>query len=161
MMDDAFEVTKEFDFCYAHMLTRHSGACRNVHGHNARVQVTVFGKPDSKTGMVIDFGDLKALVGYVLDKLDHAFLCALDTPVLLEDVLNAMGSKTYHLGTSTSTAENIVYVLTAAIRDELMRFEHEGDAVFVYVDVALWETPTSRVTHFRMLTDPTEDADDR
>ncbi|HNY02970.1 MAG TPA: 6-carboxytetrahydropterin synthase [Bacteroidales bacterium] len=73
-------VTKEFRFEAAHALSGYDGPCRNIHGHSYLLSVTVTGAPISdpaspKVGMVIDFGDLKAIIRQVIiDPLDHALL---------------------------------------------------------------------------------------
>ncbi len=47
------------------------------HGHNYTLDVTVRGPIDPETGMVIDLGDLKRIVGEtVVDRFDHADLNA-------------------------------------------------------------------------------------
>ncbi len=73
-------VTREFSFEMAHSLEGHDGACRRVHGHSYRLWVTVGGavcdEPSSpKQGMVVDFGELKRIVGQaVIERFDHAFV---------------------------------------------------------------------------------------
>ena len=47
------------------------------HGHNYTLDVTVRGPIDPETGMVIDLGELKAVVGEtIIDRFDHADLNA-------------------------------------------------------------------------------------
>jgi 6-pyruvoyltetrahydropterin/6-carboxytetrahydropterin synthase len=47
------------------------------HGHNYTLDVTVRGPIDPETGMVIDLGELKAVVGEtVIERFDHADLNA-------------------------------------------------------------------------------------
>jgi 6-pyruvoyltetrahydropterin/6-carboxytetrahydropterin synthase len=47
------------------------------HGHNYVLDVTVRGPIDARTGMVIDLGDLKRIVGeIVVERFDHADLNA-------------------------------------------------------------------------------------
>jgi 6-pyruvoyltetrahydropterin/6-carboxytetrahydropterin synthase len=72
-------VSKEFKFEAAHRLPHHDGKCVRLHGHSwvARVFVRGFalhpGGP--KTGMVLDYSDLKALVQPIVDRhLDHWYL---------------------------------------------------------------------------------------
>ena len=73
-------LTKEFTFESAHALEGYDGKCRHIHGHSYRLYVTIIGEPiadpaNPKYGMVMDFGELKALVGEeVVDKMDHAFV---------------------------------------------------------------------------------------
>lgn len=85
-MSKIISVTKTFDFCYSHFLPYHQGQCRNLHGHNAKVEVTVSmamqdfkekslrtpGEPDCC--MVIDFGQLKVIMNKLIDSLDHTHL---------------------------------------------------------------------------------------
>ncbi len=74
------QVTKEFSFEMAHALEGHDGACSRIHGHSYRLWVTVAGEPSGdgsspKQGMVVDFGDLKRLVGErIISRFDHAFV---------------------------------------------------------------------------------------
>lgn len=73
-------VTKEFSFEMAHALEGHDGACSRIHGHSYRLWVTVGGEPcgdagSPKQGMVVDFGELKAIVAReILARFDHAFV---------------------------------------------------------------------------------------
>ncbi len=47
------------------------------HGHNYTLDVTVRGPIDPETGMVIDLGELKAVVGeLIIERFDHADLNA-------------------------------------------------------------------------------------
>jgi 6-pyruvoyltetrahydropterin/6-carboxytetrahydropterin synthase len=67
-------VTRRFSFEAAHQLDWHSGACKNLHGHSYRLEVTVSG-PLTDDGIVIDFSDLSALVQReVVDRFDHTYL---------------------------------------------------------------------------------------
>jgi 6-pyruvoyltetrahydropterin/6-carboxytetrahydropterin synthase len=74
------QVTKEFSFEMAHALEGHDGACSRIHGHSYRLWVTVGGEPSGdagspKQGMVVDFGDLKRIVGEeIIGRFDHAFV---------------------------------------------------------------------------------------
>ena len=58
----------------AHFLPGYDGPCGNPHGHNWKITVTVTGKVHPTTGMVVDFGDLKAAIGLATRQLDHAEL---------------------------------------------------------------------------------------
>ncbi len=73
-------LTKEFSFESAHALEGYNGKCRHIHGHSYRLYVTIIGEPiddpsNPKYGMVIDFGELKALVSEeIVEQMDHAFV---------------------------------------------------------------------------------------
>ncbi|PJC54320.1 MAG: 6-carboxytetrahydropterin synthase QueD [Candidatus Levybacteria bacterium CG_4_9_14_0_2_um_filter_35_21] len=67
-------ITKEFRFDAAHQLLNYNGPCANLHGHTYKLQVSVAGIVQ-KSGMVMDFGDLKNIVNEkVISKLDHTFI---------------------------------------------------------------------------------------
>ena len=57
-------------FAAAHYLPDHPGKCRYTHGHTWKVEVWLEGDVDSKTGMVVDFGEIKKEI----DHLDHTAL---------------------------------------------------------------------------------------
>jgi len=73
-------VTKQFRFEAAHALKGHDGACKNIHGHSYELSVTVIGSPEKnphsvKSGMVIDFSDLKKMISMnIIHPLDHALI---------------------------------------------------------------------------------------
>ena len=85
-------VTRKFEFAYAHCLSEHQGKCKNLHGHNAILEIevaqhmpgimTAFDKQQSqlhsiplKESMVVDFGDLSELVKTnIIERLDHKYL---------------------------------------------------------------------------------------
>jgi 6-pyruvoyltetrahydropterin/6-carboxytetrahydropterin synthase len=69
-----FEVAVEQSFASAHALRNYKGRCENVHGHNWKVRVVIEGEKLDATGMLVDFLDVKSLLGEVLDRIDHQFL---------------------------------------------------------------------------------------
>jgi 6-pyruvoyltetrahydropterin/6-carboxytetrahydropterin synthase len=66
-----FEVTVEQTFAAAHALRNYKGGCENVHGHNFKVQVVLAGDCLDDAGMLVDFIDVKNLMGSVMARLDH------------------------------------------------------------------------------------------
>jgi 6-pyruvoyltetrahydropterin/6-carboxytetrahydropterin synthase len=69
-----FEVAVEQSFASAHALRNYKGRCENVHGHNWKVRVVIEGEKLDGTGMLVDFLDVKSLLGEILDGIDHQFL---------------------------------------------------------------------------------------
>jgi 6-pyruvoyltetrahydropterin/6-carboxytetrahydropterin synthase len=86
-------LTKSFSFEMAHALPGYDGACKNVHGHSYRLEVTVIGTPlqqpgHPKDGMVMDFKDLKNIInGQVVNIFDHALVLPETLPT---DLLTAL-----------------------------------------------------------------------
>jgi 6-pyruvoyltetrahydropterin/6-carboxytetrahydropterin synthase len=69
-----FTVFKDFNFAAAHTIRGHTGGCQHLHGHNYRVRVHVAAERLDGLGMVIDFADLKRVVGEVLGPFDHRLI---------------------------------------------------------------------------------------
>jgi 6-pyruvoyltetrahydropterin/6-carboxytetrahydropterin synthase len=73
-------LTREFSFEMAHTLVGYDGMCSQIHGHSYRLFVTVRGVPltdpaSPKDGMLMDFGQLKAIVNRtIVERYDHTLL---------------------------------------------------------------------------------------
>jgi len=78
-------ITKEFDFEAAHALDGYEGKCKDIHGHSYHLKVTLIGEPCndislSDCGMVVDFGDIKAIVReHIYEEFDHRLLLRNDS----------------------------------------------------------------------------------
>jgi len=66
-----FEVTVDQTFAAAHALRNYKGGCENLHGHNFKVQVVLAGERLDDAGLLVDFIDVKNLMGEILARLDH------------------------------------------------------------------------------------------
>lgn len=66
-------ITKKFRFESAHYLPEmpEGHKCRRLHGHSFQMEVNVMGDIHPKTGLLMDFGDIKALVKPYVQMLDH------------------------------------------------------------------------------------------
>ena len=70
-----WKLTVRSEFCAAHALRHYQGKCEHLHGHNYAVEVVVKGYTLSQnTELLMDFGDLKALLKQALEPLDHAYI---------------------------------------------------------------------------------------
>ncbi len=65
-------------FAAAHNLINYKGKCEELHGHNWKVEVVVYGENLDKAGMLIDFKILKKYLKEILNKLDHTYLNELE-----------------------------------------------------------------------------------
>lgn len=75
------KVGKVFEISYAHRLMNHKGKCKNLHGHNAKVEVEIDSTLDLTTCMVVDFQDISDKVkSKVMDLLDHSTLLHKEDP---------------------------------------------------------------------------------
>lgn len=81
------------------------GKCDNLHGHNYKLEVTVKGRIDEQTGMVMNIADLK-------DIIERSVLSLLDHRNIDEDV-------PYFRGHQTSTSENLAVFIWKQIAAEM------------------------------------------
>ncbi len=108
-------LTKEFRFDASHRLEQlpPEHPCHRLHGHGYRVEIEVYGEVDSKTGFLMDYGDLKRIVRPVIDQLDHQHLN--DIP-----------------GIGTSSAEHIAHWLWLHLKPQIPQLSriilHESDS---------------------------------
>jgi 6-pyruvoyltetrahydropterin/6-carboxytetrahydropterin synthase len=68
------ELTQEFGFDAAHYLGLGALENRRLHGHSFYVEVTLRGEPDARTGVLRDFGAIKAVLDEIRADLDHRLL---------------------------------------------------------------------------------------
>ncbi len=61
-------------FSSAHALRGYKGRCENLHGHNWKVRISLSSHELDRTGMVVDFTEIKAHAGEVIRNLDHTYL---------------------------------------------------------------------------------------
>jgi 6-pyruvoyltetrahydropterin/6-carboxytetrahydropterin synthase len=81
------EITYEFWFDAAHQFPQMPAGhkYRGLHGHSFRAEIAVSGRPDPKSGFIVDFGELEAAGEQIREKLDHRFLneiAGLESPSL-------------------------------------------------------------------------------
>jgi len=120
-----YELTVQRSFSAAHHLRDYDGPCARMHGHNYRVEITVAGPQPLQNGMLLDFGELKALCDEVLDELDHR--CLNELPEFAEQNV---------------TSENLAAHIYRKIAAKL------SFAGVSMARVRLWEGDTSSVTYY-------------
>ncbi len=111
-------IGKMFTFAACHRLPDYKGPCGRWHGHEWSLLVEIKKRVDEKTGMVLDFSELKKTVTEnVIDILDHN--------VINDTIKNP-------------TAENIlIWIWDRLMFDAHLKGIHK---------ITLWETPTSKAT---------------
>ncbi len=89
-------LAKSFSFEAAHWLPTfpEGHKCRRMHGHSFRVEVIVEGAVDPAKGYLVDYGELKRMVGPVIDELDHR--CLNDLPGLANPTSEMIAAYLWH-----------------------------------------------------------------
>ena len=120
-----FEVSVEQTFAAGHALRNYKGKCENVHGHNYRVRITMEGEQLDSAGLLVDFLDVKRVMGDAIEYLDHRFINEL-TPF---DKINP-------------SAENIAKYFYDRVSEGL-----KGETPARVTQVTIWETDTSSAVY--------------
>lgn len=67
---------------YAHRLLGYAGRCAHIHGHNARVEVTIEARRLDSQGFVVDFCIARTVINRVLNRFDHALVVCESDPLV-------------------------------------------------------------------------------
>ena len=119
-----YEVSVKTHFSAAHHLRGYHGSCEEHHGHNWDVEVFVRGESLDKTGILVDFRELKKVLRNLLAELDHKDL-----------------NRVKAFRKQNPTSENIARHLYQRLSLKLTR---KGHCVSL---VRVCETPTSSATY--------------
>lgn len=117
-----YRVRKIFRVPIGHRLSCHKGLCKNIHGHNLKIEVQVSSDKLNDNGMVIDFSDLKKSVEDILIHWDHALILNSNSDGSLPILLSEMSkSEKVICFDCEPTAENLSRILFDSIRNVLYR----------------------------------------
>jgi 6-pyruvoyltetrahydropterin/6-carboxytetrahydropterin synthase len=120
-----FELKIVTQFAAAHRLRNFKGKCEQLHGHNWSVEVYVRADRLDETGLVKDFGEIKAVTHEVLNGLDHQYLNEL-APFLQDNP------------SSEHIARYLFNKLEGRLNDDRVRVSR----------VSVWESDTSCATYW-------------
>lgn len=139
-------LTKQFDIELAHALWNYDGVCKNVHGHSYRLYVSVIGTPNPdknspKQGMVIDFGELDAIIKEnIVQRFDHAFVVYKEAPhanlLNIEQMFERIEVVDYQ-----PTCENMIAAFASIIKNKI------PSSIQLH-SLKLYETPTAYAEWF-------------
>ncbi|MCK4810552.1 MAG: 6-carboxytetrahydropterin synthase QueD [Candidatus Omnitrophica bacterium] len=123
------------EFSAAHFLRNYKGKCESLHGHNWKVETIISSDALDSLGMVMDFSDLKKIVGEVLEEFDHKCLNELD--YFSAKGGSASGGKGYN-PSSENIAKSLYFKLKGRILQQGVRLE----------EVRVWETEKACAVYF-------------
>ena len=144
-----YRVTKDLqDFALAHRLGKgYARRCKNLHGHNYALRVTLGSESLDQYDMVMDFGEIKRLFdAWVQDNWDHATMVSMEDKVLLR-FLEEEQQRHYvvSVANQNSTAEYMSKFLFEKF-NELLHDEQRNPKI-VLLEVKIWETKDSFATY--------------
>ncbi len=127
-----YTVTKTFRYPCGHRLFKNESLCKNLHGHNLKILVTVSSDRLNEKDMVIDFSDLKNVVNDLLKDWDHCLFLNENDPMVIKEDIKVI---TVPEG-KDPTAEVLSEMLYKKISEKLNSEHH-----LLYV--AIWENEDS------------------
>ena len=116
-----YYLTAEAAFDSAHFLFGHQGKCANLHGHRWRIVAKIAGdtlhSEGEKTGMLIDFSDLKREVHALADTLDHRLI--IENGTLHLETMDALENEGFEVVSLPfrPTAENLAKYLFDSMKE--------------------------------------------
>lgn len=127
----AYTVIKTITFCYGHRILHHAGPCRHLHGHNARVDISLTTDRLDETGLVCDFREMKlTMKGWIDEHLDHRMILQDVDPAV--PTLRAWGEPLYIMPAPPS-AENLARLL----------YEQAHHLGLPVGEIRVWESDTA------------------
>ncbi len=117
-----FELTVCEEIAAAHFLPGYQGKCRQLHGHNWKIEISIVAGQLDESGMVMDFKEVKKRLKAFLEHLDH--VCFNDLPAFQ---------------TTPPTTENLAKYIFSGFSKELQ--PHKLKLVRV------WESQRSCITY--------------
>lgn len=136
-------ITRKMEFDAGHRIPDHNSQCRNLHGHRYTLLITLTGDVVQKdgasdNGMVMDFGDIKALAKvHLVDLWDHAFIVH-EKDTAVRAFLDSMpGHKTVVID-RVPTVENLAQAAFDILKDV---YHDRFGRHLSLTKVTLYETP--------------------
>ena len=139
-----YNVRKIFRVPIGHRLMKHAGLCKNIHGHNLKIEVQLHSSDLDENDMVIDFKDLKKSVTNILNKFDHCTIFNSHDKENIQFFKN-QNYKSIVLDGMDPTAEILCRYLYLSIGDELSNTKSKNSfPPVIYIDfVRIWENDDS------------------
>lgn len=114
----------------AHQLKGYKGKCENIHGHNWKVEISVYGQKLNNIGILIDFHDLKDMLKEVLQHFDHKNLNDVDEFVK-----------------QNPSSELLSKIIYKKIDKMLKQYSRTNRININILSVTVWESATCRSTY--------------
>ena len=129
-----YYLKRHFTFAGGHRLSKHKGLCKNFHGHNYDVWVTIKSPHLDGNDMVMDFAVFKEEANRIIDIFDHSLLVNTTDLESLKQFDDA-GMKIDTLGYVDPTAERIAEYIYTELQHIFKEFDVLVDQVEVFENV--------------------------
>lgn len=134
---------RKIEFDSAHRIINHESKCKMLHGHRYVLEVYLSSKNQDnqldKLGRVIDFGEIKKIIGGWVDQFfDHNTILSNEDKELGNNIIKTTGQNIYYLD-CPPTAENIaLHLLKEILPNLLAKTEVECKKLRLYETPNCW-----------------------
>ncbi len=125
-----YELTVKTSFNAAHNLRNYKRKCEQLHGHNWKVEVGIRGEKLNKTGMLVDFKEIKEATSQILEKIDHTYLNRISPFTRINP-----------------SSENIAKYLYEQLKTHRLFHIKKTASSYRLYKVSVWETDTTCATY--------------
>lgn len=136
-------ITRKLEFDAGHRIPDHASQCRNLHGHRYTLLITLTGElvqkdGESDNGMIMDFGDIKALANlHLVNKWDHAFI-VYENDSMVRAFLESLPDHKTVVIDRVPTVENLTKAAFDILKDV---YQDRFGRHLALTKVTLYETP--------------------
>ena len=136
-------ITRKLEFDAGHRIPDHASQCRNLHGHRYTLLITLTGElvqkdGESDNGMIMDFGDIKALANlHLVNKWDHAFI-VYENDSMVRAFLESLSDHKTVVIDRVPTVENLTKAAFDILKDV---YQDRFGRHLALTKVTLYETP--------------------
>ena len=136
-------ITRKLEFDAGHRIPDHASQCRNLHGHRYTLLITLTGElvqkeGESDNGMIMDFGDIKALANlHLVNKWDHAFI-VYENDSMVRAFLESLPDHKTVVIDRVPTVENLAKAAIDILKDV---YQDRFGRHLALTKVTLYETP--------------------
>ena len=113
-----FRICKTFEIESGHILSKHSGTCRFLHGHSRRIEVVLVADALDANDMVCDFKTLKVALRPLLAQWDHA-LCLNTADPQFAYLEKTYGARVVAFANTDPTSEVLARTVFATVTSSL------------------------------------------
>jgi 6-pyruvoyltetrahydropterin/6-carboxytetrahydropterin synthase len=128
--------TRRVEFDAAHRVMKHESKCKMLHGHRYVVEATFMAAELDEIGRVVDFGNIKTILGnWIDDNLDHNTILNIADKQLGDQIAKITDQEIYYMD-NNPTAENLSQHLLEDICSKLFA-DYEAKCT----KIRIFETP--------------------
>lgn len=127
---------RKIEFDAGHRVMGHQHKCKLLHGHRYTIIATFTAEKLDDLGMVVDFGDIKKILGkWIDDNWDHNTILHVEDKELGDNIANITKQNIYYLPYNP-TAENMAKYILEEICPKLFMQNH-----LKCIEIEIKETP--------------------